>query len=62
MSPPVRLAAPTDLDAVSRLFDEYRVFYELASDIDLASDFIAERFKNAQEMLDELTALVTADQ
>lgn len=36
-------ATAAQLEQVSRLFDQYRVFYQQASDIDAAKRFIAER-------------------
>jgi GNAT superfamily N-acetyltransferase len=42
----VTLASLEDLDEVSRLFDQYRVFYNQSSDLDSATKFLQERFQN----------------
>jgi len=42
----VTLASLEDLDEVSRLFDQYRVFYNQSSDLDAATKFLQERFQN----------------
>lgn len=39
----IRQYAARDLDAVARLFNDYRVFYEQPSNLPLATQFIAER-------------------
>ncbi len=42
----VTLASLKHLDEVSRLFDQYRVFYNQSSDLDAATKFLQERFQN----------------
>ncbi|SKC10201.1 Ribosomal protein S18 acetylase RimI [Soonwooa buanensis] len=37
-----------DLDALSKLFDSYRIFYHKNSDIEAAKVFLAERIKNKE--------------
>ena len=47
----VKRATVDDINEVSRLFDAYRVFYEQASDIDLAINFISERINNDESVI-----------
>ncbi|MDR3426002.1 GNAT family N-acetyltransferase [Silvimonas sp.] len=47
----VRYASLDDLDAVAPLFDAYRVFYELPSDLTLARNYLAERLAKLQSVL-----------
>jgi ribosomal protein S18 acetylase RimI-like enzyme len=42
----VTLASLKHLDEVSRLFEQYRVFYNQSSDLDAATKFLQERFQN----------------
>lgn len=42
----VTLASLKHLDEVSRLFDQYRVFYNQSSDLDATTKFLQERFQN----------------
>jgi ribosomal protein S18 acetylase RimI-like enzyme len=42
----VFLASIEHLESVSVLFDRYRVFYNQASDLETAKEFLKERFKN----------------
>ena len=42
----IREAKNTDLEQLSQLFDEYRVFYKKDSDITSANEFLSERLKN----------------
>ncbi|BCM25016.1 GNAT family N-acetyltransferase [Methyloradius palustris] len=42
----IRLASPDDLPQLATLFNAYRVFYEQASDIRLAEQFVTERLNN----------------
>ena len=37
-----------DLDALSKLFDSYRIFYHKNSDIEAAKSFLTERIKNKE--------------
>jgi ribosomal protein S18 acetylase RimI-like enzyme len=46
-----RVATLADLDAVARLFDAYRQFYERAPDRQLARQFIQERMQNNQSAI-----------
>ena len=41
-------ATRPDLEALSLLFDEYRVFYKLDSDIETAKKFLIERIENQE--------------
>ena len=41
----IEQATDKDLDKLALLFDKYRVFYQKASDIDAAKDFLRERMK-----------------
>ncbi|HEX2533388.1 MAG TPA: GNAT family N-acetyltransferase [Chitinophagaceae bacterium] len=47
----VRRAGPEDLDALSALFDAYRVFYNQPSDVAAARRFLHERFTHLQSVL-----------
>lgn len=47
----VRKYQPSDLNEVARLFNDYRVFYEQNSDIDLATRFISNRMKNSESVI-----------
>jgi ribosomal protein S18 acetylase RimI-like enzyme len=40
-----------DLDAVAQLFDEYRQFYELVSDRQLAEQYIRTRMENSESVI-----------
>lgn len=42
----IREAENTDLELLSKLFDEYRVFYRNDSDVDTAKEFLTERLRN----------------
>ena len=42
----IRRATKQDIDAVSRLFDLYRQFYQCPADHHLAKDFISQRINN----------------
>ena len=42
----ITLASLEHLGEVSRLFDQYRVFYNQPSDLDAATKFLQERFQN----------------
>lgn len=44
-------ATPDDLDALTRLFDAYRVFYRQASDPALARAFLHERLQRAESVI-----------
>ncbi|MGE0583421.1 MAG: N-acetyltransferase family protein [Steroidobacteraceae bacterium] len=46
-----RLATPADLDAVSRLFDQYRQFYGKAPALEAARAFIRARMETASSIL-----------
>jgi len=47
----IHLAVPDDLLQLAVLFDAYRVFYEQPSDIQRASQFIAERLDNKDSVI-----------
>lgn len=51
------LAKFEDLEEVSRLFDQYRVFYKKSSNIEAARTFLQERFQK-----NESTMFVARDQ
>ncbi|MEM1041815.1 MAG: GNAT family N-acetyltransferase [Bacteroidota bacterium] len=51
MSPTVRRAAATDLDALAVLFDGYRRFYRQPSDLAGARRFLAERFEHGDSVI-----------
>ncbi|HEY9646234.1 MAG TPA: N-acetyltransferase [Chroococcidiopsis sp.] len=42
----IRIAKSTDLDAIARLFDAYRQFYQQPPDLRLATQFIRDRLQN----------------
>lgn len=46
-----RLAKHSDLERVAELFDLYRQFYSRPSDIQLAKDFISQRFTNNESVI-----------
>ena len=47
----IRQARVTDLDAVARLFDDYRRFYHAASNLALATAFIGERLRGQDSVI-----------
>lgn len=47
----VRRATLEDVNRVASLFNDYRVFYKQASDIDVAHDFITQRIKNGESVI-----------
>ncbi len=47
----VRLAGSEDLEAISQLFDLYRVFYSQSSDLAAAQAFIQERFDRQESQI-----------
>ena len=47
----IKKAELPDLDFVAMLFDEYRVFYKQASDLDKARTFIQNRMKNNESVI-----------
>lgn len=47
----VRSASMSDIVELSRLFDAYRVFYEQASDVELARSFLTARIENDESKL-----------
>ncbi|MDQ3228355.1 MAG: GNAT family N-acetyltransferase [Pseudomonadota bacterium] len=51
MSVDVRRATLDDLDIVAPLFNQYRVFYEQASDIDAARDFLGQRMQAEESVV-----------
>lgn len=54
----IRAARVNDLPKLAQLFDAYRVFYELPSDIDLSSCFIEDRLRKSDaELLVAVTPL-----
>lgn len=46
-----RLAESRDLDAVARLFDAYRQFYEKPADLPLARRYLGERFQRHESVI-----------
>lgn len=44
-------AAPFDLPQLSKLFDEYRIFYKQPSDLEAAKKFLEERLKLKQSII-----------
>jgi len=53
----LREAVCSDLPALGRLFDEYRQFYELPSNLELATSYIGARLAAGESI-----ALVAADE
>jgi ribosomal protein S18 acetylase RimI-like enzyme len=57
-----RLAEPKDLEAVAKLFDAYRQFYEKPADLPLARRYLTERFQRKESVVyvaeDEAGSLV----
>ncbi len=51
MSISVRQAGLVDVDIIAPLFDEYRRFYQQASDLSLARDFIHERLSLLESVI-----------
>lgn len=51
MSVAVRYATIEDLEPLATLFDAYRQFYGQASDLPLAREFLAERFRHQQALV-----------
>lgn len=47
----IREANPTDVSAVAELFDLYRQFYEQASNLPLAQQFIVDRLSNQDSVI-----------
>ena len=47
----LKRATINDIDAVARLFDAYRVFYEQPSDLESAKNFITERLEQNQSVI-----------
>lgn len=47
----LRKATKQDIDAVSRLFDQYRQFYQCPADRNLAKDFISQRINNHESTI-----------
>ena len=47
----IRPATASDLPVVSQLFDQYRQFYNQASDLALAQHFMAERFDRSESVV-----------
>ena len=47
----VREALLSDIDELSILFDDYRVFYEQSSDIKNAKSFLVDRFNNKESII-----------
>jgi GNAT superfamily N-acetyltransferase len=46
-----RSASINDLEQIAELFDNYRVFYEKASDIEAAKKFLSERIINKESVI-----------
>lgn len=51
MTSTIRKFEHGDLDAVAQLFDEYRQFYELVSDRQLAEQYIRTRMENSESVI-----------
>lgn len=51
MTKEVRAASFADIDELARLFDEYRMFYEQSSDLQLARSFLGERIENGESKI-----------
>lgn len=51
MSIQVRAASMSDIDELARLFNEYRIFYEQPSDLDLARTFLTERLEKNESRI-----------
>ncbi|MGF6354443.1 ribosomal protein S18 acetylase RimI-like enzyme [Paenibacillus sp. 4624] len=47
----IRQANPNDISEVSRLFNEYRMFYGQHSDLEAATSFIKERMSKQESMI-----------
>ena len=47
----IRFASLNDIEPLASLFDQYRQFYEQASDIALAKNFIAERINKQESVI-----------
>lgn len=47
----MRSASMSDIDELTRLFDEYRIFYEQTSDLDLARSFLTKRIENDESRI-----------
>lgn len=47
----VRQAGPGDLEPLARLFDEYRIFYEQAADMEGARRFLEERLSRRESVV-----------
>lgn len=47
----IRRAAPTDIDAIAGLFDQYRVFYGKESNLSLAAHFMSERMRLGESVV-----------
>jgi GNAT superfamily N-acetyltransferase len=60
----INLAQSTDLDQLSKLFDDYRVFYKMSPDVVAARSFLSERIINKESVIfvaridDELVGFV----
>jgi ribosomal protein S18 acetylase RimI-like enzyme len=51
MTPHIRPATTTDLDALAPLFDAYRRFYEQPSDIEMARNFLSARLSRSESVV-----------
>ena len=47
----VRAAAPSDVDALAHLFEQYRAFYHCEPNATRAREFIAERLRNTDSAI-----------
>lgn len=47
----IRKATQKDVDEISRLFDDYRVFYGKESDLEGAQQFLCERLNNGESVI-----------
>lgn len=56
----IKQAGPEDLEALAALFNEYRIFYEQASDMEGATRFLSERLSRNESVV--FLAIDEADQ
>lgn len=47
----IKRATITDIDAITKLFDAYRVFYEQASDLEGAKNFLTARMEKGESVI-----------
>lgn len=51
LTSPVRIATLDDLDQLSVLFNQYRIFYQQPDDLALARDFLWDRLQNRESVI-----------